>query len=117
MEDINLLYALIFLGGVFLSAVSQVMLKKAAMREYESPIKEYLNPLVISAYALFVVCTLITVLSYAGIPMSLGPVLEATSYVYVTFFGVKIFHEHVGKEKIAAIGLILVGIGVFAFFG
>ena len=40
-------YALISLLGVFLSSVSQVMLKKAAMRKYDSVLKEYLNPLVI----------------------------------------------------------------------
>lgn len=46
-------YALISLLGVFLSSVSQVMLKKAAMRKYSSVVQEYLNPLVIFAYGIF----------------------------------------------------------------
>ena len=39
--------------GVLVSSVSQVLLKKAAMRQYETPLKEYLNPWVITAYTLF----------------------------------------------------------------
>ena len=103
--------------SVFISSISQVMLKKAAMRTYDSTAKEYLNPLVIFEYVLLVGCTLLTVLAYAGIPLSLGPVLEATSYIYVTIFGVTIFGEHVGKKKIIALAIILIGIGIFAFFG
>ena len=110
-------YACVLLVSVFVSAVSQVMLKKAAMRTYPSHLAEYLNPLVIFAYVLFVGCTLLTVLAYQGIPLSLGPVLEATSYLYVTIFGVVIFHEHVGRDKIVALALILAGILVFALFG
>ena len=44
------LYSLFILFGTFISAISQVMLKKAAMKTYPSKIREYLNPLVISAY-------------------------------------------------------------------
>ena len=39
----------ILLFSVFISSVSQILLKKAANRTYESPLKEYLNPLVIGA--------------------------------------------------------------------
>lgn len=36
----------ILLFSVFISSVSQILLKKAADRTYESSLKEYLNPLV-----------------------------------------------------------------------
>ncbi len=117
MTETELAYSGILLVSVFISAISQVMLKKAAMRTYDSPIKEYLNPLVIFAYTLFVGCTLMTVLAYRGIPLSWGPVLEATSYVYVTAFGVWFFKEKVDRKKLVALALILVGIFVYAFFG
>ena len=93
MDKREIFYAAVLLIGVFISAVSQVMLKKAAMKTYSSPIREYLNPLVIFAYVLFVGTTLLSILSYKGIPLSMGPVLEATSYLYVTIFGVTIFKE------------------------
>ena len=107
----------LLLLGVFVSAISQVMLKKAAVREYSSPVQEYLNPLVIFAYAIFVGTTFLSILAYRGIPLSLGPVLEATSYIYVTFFGVVIFKEKLNRKKILALFCILSGILVYSFWG
>ena len=108
------LYSLFILFGTFISAISQVMLKKAAMKTYPSKIREYLNPLVLSAYLIFIVATLCSVIASRGVPLSLGPVLEATSYIYVTIFGVKIFHEKVNRKKILALALIIAGIVVAA---
>ena len=48
----TVLYACILLLGVFISAVSQVILKKAAIQKHGSFLKEYLNPLVIIAYVI-----------------------------------------------------------------
>lgn len=106
-------YAGIYLLGVFIAAVSQVMLKKAAQKEYESTLREYANPLVISAYVLFVLTTLMTIYAYKVVPLSLGPILEATSYIYVTVFGVTIFHERIGLKKAIALMLIIAGIVVY----
>lgn len=117
MSQTEFFYAGIMLVSVFVASISQVMLKKAAEREWENRAQEYLNPLVIVAYVLFVGCTLVTVIAYRGIPLSLGPVLEATSYVYVTAFGVWIFKEKLDRRKLAALALILFGIFVYAFFG
>ena len=117
MDKTVLLYSLILLAGVFISAISQVMLKKAAMKTYKDKISEYLNPLVIFAYVLFIGTTFLSILAYKGIPLSLGPVLESTSYIYVTIFGVKIFHEKMNKKKYLALGLIIAGILVYALLG
>lgn len=107
-------YACVLLFGVFISAISQVMLKKAASKKYDSVIKEYLNPLVITAYGIFFISTFLSILAYKGIPLSMGPILEATSYLYVTFFGVKIFGERMTKKKWVALGFILVGIVIYS---
>lgn len=114
MDKTTLLFSCILLFGVFISAISQVMLKKAAQKTYSSPIKEYLNPLVIFAYVIFVGTTFLSIIAYKGIPLSLGPVLEATSYIYVTIFGVKIFGEKINRKKIMALGIIIVGIIIYA---
>ena len=107
----------LLLLGVFISAISQVMLKKAAMKKYDSPIQEYLNPLVIFAYVLFIGTTFLSILAYRGIPLSLGPVLEATSYIYVTIFGVTIFKEKMSKKKSFALACILSGILIYSLLG
>ncbi|MEG2201819.1 MAG: EamA family transporter [Raoultibacter sp.] len=44
----------------------------------------------------------------------MGPVLEATSYIYVTIFGVVIFKEKINRKKICALGLILLGVVVYS---
>lgn len=109
------LYVLIYLAGVFIAAVSQVMLKIAAQREYDNVIKEYLNPLVISAYFLFFLTTLMTIYAYKQVPLTYGPILEASSYIFVTLFGVTIFKEKFGWRKGLALALIITGIIIFSF--
>lgn len=106
------MYAGILVLGTFLGSVSQVMLKKSALKTYDSPLREYLNPLVIGAYALFVVSTLMSVAAYRGLPLSMGPVLEATGYLFVTAFGVTLFGEKLNPRKLLALGLIIGGIVV-----
>ncbi len=117
MSNTVLLYSLILLASVFVSAISQVMLKLSANRTHESAVREYANPLVVGAYALFVLSTLMTVYAYKEVPLSLGPVLEATSYLYVTAFGALIFKERVTAKKLLALALIVGGICVFALLG
>ncbi|ROT88287.1 multidrug ABC transporter [Gordonibacter urolithinfaciens] len=107
-------YSVVFLLGVFISSVSQVLLKKSAMRTYESPIKEYCNPLVIGAYTIFVLATVATIIAYKVVPLSFGPILEATSYIYVTLFGVFIFKEKMSARKVGALCLIVSGIVVYS---
>lgn len=109
-----LAFAALNLLGVFISAVSQVLLKRSAASEHASVVREYLNPLVIFAYALFVGATLLSVLSYQGIPLSMGPVLDATGYLWVTLFGVTVFHERMSGVKFVALALIVCGIVVYA---
>ncbi len=115
MNNTVLMFAALNLLGVFVSAVSQVMLKKSASREHGSVVKEYLNPLVVFAYVLFVGATLLSVLSYKGIPLSMGPVLDATGYLWVTLFGVTIFRERMNAKKLLALALIVCGIVIYAF--
>ena len=108
------MYAGFILIGTFISSLSQVMLKKAAQKTYKSWIYEYLNPLVIFAYGIFFLATFLSILAFKGIPLSMGPVLEATSYIYVTFWGVKIFGEKLNRGKVLAIGLIIAGIALYS---
>lgn len=114
MTQAQLPYVLLYLGSTFLASVSQVLLKKAALREHKSLLAEYTDWRVILGYGLFVGCTLLTMLAYKGVPLNVGPVLEATGYLYVTVFGVAIFHEKMNPKKILALALILAGIVIYA---
>ena len=110
-------YASFILFGTFISAISQVMLKKAAAKTYSSWIREYLNPLVIVAYIIFFAATFMSIMAYKGITLSMGPVLETTGYIYVTVFGVLVFHEKINVRKILALTLIICGICVYSMTG
>ncbi len=110
-------YGSLILLGTFISAVSQVILKKAAQKTYKSWIYEYLNPMVIIAYGIFFAATILSIMAYKGIPLSMGPVLEATSYIYITFWGVKIFDEKINVRKMCGLILIVTGIVIYSLWG
>lgn len=112
-----LLYSALMLSGTFISSVAQVLLKKSAMKEYDSVLREYLNVRVILAYAIFFAASLLAIFAYRVVPLSMGPILEATGYIYITVFGITIFHERLTKHKLLALGLILAGIVVFTLQG
>lgn len=117
VDSITGRYTILLLVSVFISAVSQILLKKAAMQHYDSIIREYVNPRVMTGYALFAVTSFLAVLAYRGIPLSMGPVFESTSYIYVTVFGSVFFGEKITVRKLVAIGFIIAGIIVCSVYG
>ena len=117
MSRTEMIYACFILLGTFVSAISQVLLKKSALTHHESVIREYLNPLVIGAYIMFFGATICTIVAYRVVPLSLGAVLETTGYIYITVFGVVFFREKLSVKKIAALGVIIIGILVYSMTG
>ena len=114
MNQAQLPYVALYLLSTFLASVSQVLLKKAALQEHKSLLAEYTDWRVVLGYGLFVGCSLLTMLAYKGVPLNVGPVLESTGYIYVTFFGVVIFREKMNPKKIGALVLIILGILIYA---
>lgn len=117
MKSSIVIYVCILLFGVFISAVSQVVLKKAASKKYDNWYQEYLNIPVILAYGIFFGATFCSIFAYKVVPLSMGPILEATSYIYVTIFGVIIFKERLNRRKLLALAMILGGIATYALIG
>ena len=108
------IYAGILVLGVFISSVSQNLLKKSANKKHGSFIKEYLNPIVIGSYLIFVIATFMSIYAYKGIPLSMGVVLDSTGYIFVTILGAIFLKEKPTVKKIIALGLIVVGIVVYS---
>lgn len=108
--DNPIVFMFIFIGSVFISAVSQVMLKKSADKEHGSLRKEYLNPLVIGAYSLFLGSTLVTVYAYKYVPLSMGPVLEALGYVFIGILGFFVLKERLNTKSLLGMAFIVVGV-------
>ena len=57
MNKTLLIYSSVLILGVFISNISQIILKKSADKKHGSVIKEYLNPYVIGAYFIFFLAT------------------------------------------------------------
>lgn len=105
-------YIALFLFSVFISSVSQILLKSSAKQQYEKSWKDYLNWKVIVAYGIFFLSSLLTVFAYRYVPLSMGPILEASGYLFVAVLGYFILKERIGKRKWLGLSLILVGIVV-----
>ena len=110
-------YASFILIGAFISSTSQVLLKKAAMQDHCSRKDEYLNKYVVVAYGIFVLATFLSIYAYKGIPLSMGVVLESTSYLYITLFGAYFFKEQITLRKIVALVFIIAGIVIYSCCG
>ncbi len=108
-----ILYSAILILSVFISALSQVLLKKSALKSYASFIREYINFYVIPAYAIYFLAVFLDLLALRKVPVSFVPVAEASSYIFVLLFGRLFFKETFSKRKILAMILILAGIIVF----
>ena len=81
MSSLGISVCLLLLS-VFISSVSQIILKKAADKTYESTLKEYMNPMVIGAYGLFFCSVILTMLALKHVPLSMSPILESTGGIY-----------------------------------
>lgn len=110
----KVLFSIIFIFGVFISSISQIILKKSAKIEYDSKIKEYLNPRVIFAYIIFFGATLCSVWAYTVLPLSLGPILESAGYIFVAVLSWLFLKEKITKKKLLGLSVIIIGIIIYS---
>ena len=116
-EQATLVFSCVFIASVLISSISQILLKKSANKTYESTIKEYLNPLVITAYGMFFCSMLITMYCYKFVDVSAGPILESAGYVCVAVLGCICLKEKFTVKKIAGMAVLIAGIALFSLGG
>ncbi|MDE7205505.1 MAG: EamA family transporter [Lachnospiraceae bacterium] len=108
-----------FVFAMFLSvltaSISQVLLKKSALKTYHTVVKEYLNLYVISGYGLLFISMLLTVYAYSGMDYKNGPIIESMGNVIILILGYVFFGERISIRKMAGIVCIITGIIVFYF--
>ncbi len=107
-------YMLIYIVSVLIASVSQIILKTSSGKTYDSFIREYLNPRVIIAYGLFFLTTFISLYAYKVIPLSMGPILESTGYIWVAILSFVILGEKISKRKLTGLLVIIAGIVVYS---
>lgn len=112
--DKVLIYSNIMLFSVFISSISQIILKKSTMKEYKNTLGEYLNPYVIIAYTIFFSSTLITIYALKYVPLSMAPIIESTGYIFILVLSRIFLNEKISRKKIFGVILILLGILLFS---
>ena len=101
---------LIYLITPLLSAVSQLILKKAADNPRFTGLRAYLNLPVILAYGLFFGCMLLNVLALRTLDLTVASVLEASSYIYVMALSFFFLKEKITPRRLIGNIVIIVGI-------
>lgn len=106
-------YWIVLFLAVVISSASQMLLKKGATKKYDSFLREYLNPWVISGYALMIASTLCIIYAYRGVAYKNGAIVESLGYILIMVLSRIIFREKITKKKLAGNLIILAGVLVF----
>lgn len=101
---------LIYLITPFLSAVSQLILKKSADNPRYTGLRAYLNLPVIGAYALFFGCMLLNVAALRTLDLTVASVLEASGYIYVMALSFFFLKEKITLRRLIGNCVIILGI-------
>ncbi len=107
------IYSLVKILSVVISAFSQILLKKSAMKHYENGIGEYLNWLVIIAYGMFFGSTILSIYSLKGISISLSTIIESMSYVFIPIMSYLFLKEKMNQRQFFGTIVIILGIIVY----
>ena len=106
-------YSLLLITSVFISACSQILLKKSASIQYKSILKEYFNWRVLIGYGIFFISTILTILAFKGLDYKNGPIIESLGYIFIMILSRLFLKEKITKTKILGNSLILLGIIIF----
>ncbi len=107
-------YILYCVGAVILSSISQISLKIATRQGYSSFWREYLNPWVVSGYALLMIALLLNVFALSkGVNMKILPAIGSLGYVLVPLMSLCLFEEKIGVRKAVATLMIISGVIIF----
>lgn len=107
----RILYILILVINCFASAISQVLLKKAAQKNYDLFIKQYLNTYVVFGYLIFFIVVIVNIFLLKVLPLViLNPIGEALPIILSFISGKIFFAEKFTLKKILGMIFILFGI-------
>lgn len=101
------------LVSAFITAASQILLKKSANRQHKRILFEYLNPYVIISYICYIGVLALNVFIYTKIDYRFGVIINSLSMVFIMILSKVILKENLNRKRIAANILIIAGIICF----
>ena len=112
----TLIYIAVGVGllALLLAAISQVLLKAAANQTYDTRLREYLNPRVITAYGLMVLSALCTMYALRYLSVASITMIQSGGYIVIPVLGFFVFRERITTKQLLGMALILSGLIVFA---
>ncbi|MDO4478896.1 MAG: multidrug ABC transporter [Lachnospiraceae bacterium] len=97
-----------------IASFAQILLKKSAMEQHGSFLKEYLNIKVIGGYLIMFLGMFMNIYAYSkGVEYKNGPVMESIGNIWVVFLSFVFFGEKITRKKILGNILIIAGIIIF----
>lgn len=105
----------IMLLMVFLASCSQVILKKAASRQYASRLAHFANWRTALAYGIFFSTTLVGVYLYRYVSLGLAGAIETAAYVFVPLLDRIVLKTSITRRTMFANALIIAGIVICSY--
>ncbi len=102
--------------SAFITAFSQIILKKSAGIKYKNIIFEYLNPLVLLSYVCYAGVLVLNVFIYTKVDYRFGVIINSMSTVFVMLLSNLILKERITKKRIIGNIMLVCGILIFMLF-
>ncbi len=115
MTSNTLIGSSLVMVALLISAFSQILLKLSAKKKYQNAWQEYINPLVITAYAMYFVTTILCVFALRYISVTLSAALDSAGQIFVPIMSYLFLREKISRRKCLGMLVIVIGIVVFAF--
>ena len=104
----------IFIAGVVLASVGQVLIKKGATRGRQRSItRSFFDPFVIAGYVLMLLSTVTSTIALKVLPLKLTVSFLPLGYIVVVFLSVALLREKMRRHHVWGMLIILAGIVIF----
>jgi len=110
----NISFYILMGGGVFISSVAQILLKKSAQIKRKNMLDDYLNKMVIGGYLILFAAMCIAIVAYQAVPLKFGAIIESLGYVFVMLLSAVFLKEKITPRKLLGNIIIIAGIVVFS---
>ena len=107
-----MIYYFFAMLSIVLTGISQILLKIGA-RNDNTPLGVYLNPATLMGYFMFLIVTVCSIFALKGLELKLFYALASLNYVVVMVLSRVVLKEDLGRNKVVALCLIVVGVVVF----
>lgn len=114
MTSNTLIGSSLVMMALLISAFSQILLKLSARKKYQNVWQEYINPFVITAYAMYFLTTILCVFALRYIPVTLSAALDSAGQIFVPVMSYLFLREKISKRKCLGMLVIVIGIIIFA---